>query len=58
VPQQIKGNGQKVEYRKFYKNTKKNFFTVRVTEHKNRNNQRGCGVSSGDIQDPSGCLPV
>ena len=20
--------------------------------------QRGCGVSSGDIQDPPGCLPV
>ena len=31
-----RGNGQKLEHRKFRTNTRKNFFTVRVTEHWNR----------------------
>ena len=30
------GNGQKLEPRKFHMNTTKNFFTVRVMEHWNR----------------------
>ena len=31
-----RGNGHKLEHRKFHSNTWKNFFTVRVTEHWNR----------------------
>jgi len=38
---------------------RKNFFTLRVTQHWNRFSQGGCGVSlSGDIQDPPGRSPV
>ena len=31
-----RGNGHKMEHRKFRTNMRKNFFTVRVTEHWNR----------------------
>ena len=31
-----RGNGQKLEHRKFRTSVRKNFFTVRVTEHWNR----------------------
>ena len=31
-----RGNGRKMEHRKFRATTRKNFFTVRVTEHWNR----------------------
>ncbi|KFV80514.1 hypothetical protein N308_01193, partial [Struthio camelus australis] len=29
-------NGHKLKHRKFHLNMRKNFFTVRVTEHRNR----------------------
>ena len=49
-------SGHKLEYRKFYTNMRKGFFTLRMVE---QSAQTGCGVSfSGDIQNSSGCLPV
>ena len=54
-----RSNGQQLEHRKFHTNMWKNFFTVTLIEHWNQVTQRGCGVSFfGDIQDPSGHLPV
>jgi len=36
VCNRARGNMQKVEHRKFHTNTRKNFFTARVTKHENR----------------------
>ncbi|GAB0178056.1 mitochondrial enolase superfamily member 1 [Grus japonensis] len=52
-----RSNGHKLEHRKFHLNMRKNFFTVRVTEHWNRLPQRGVSFS-GDTQNPSGRDPV
>ena len=32
----MRGNGQKLKHRTLHSNTRKNFYTVRVTEHWNR----------------------
>jgi len=51
-----RSNGLKLEHRKFHTNMQKNFFTLRLMEQVA---QSGCGVFFyGDIQDPSGHLPV
>ncbi|PKU43997.1 hypothetical protein llap_5716 [Limosa lapponica baueri] len=51
-----RGNGHKLEHKKFHLNMRRNFFTLRVAEHRNR---RGGGVSiSGDIQNLPGQVPV
>ena len=34
--ERTRGNGQKREHSKFHTNTQHNFFTMRVTEHRNR----------------------
>ena len=51
-----KDNRHKLGCRKFHMNIRKNFFTLRVTEHWNRLPREV--VESGDIQDLPGCLPV
>ena len=52
-----RSNGLKLEHRKFHTNMQNYFFIVIVTEH--WNTQRNCDVSFyGNIQDPSGCIPV
>lgn len=52
-----RGNGQKLEHRKFHTNMHKNCFTVRVTEHWSRL-PREVVSFSGDIQDLAGDFPA
>jgi len=55
-----RSNRHKLQHRKFHTNTRKNFFTVRVTEHWNRLSRLVVESPSfsGDIQNPLGCFPV
>jgi len=51
------GIRQKLQHNKFHTDMRKNFFTVRMTEH--WNGQRECVVSfTGDIQNLPGDSPV
>jgi len=53
-----RGSGHKLENRKFHINTRKNFFTVRVTALEQAA-QGGDGVVfSGDTEAPSGYFPA
>ena len=53
-----RGNGHKLEHRKFQLNMRKNFFPVRVPEQWHTL-PREVGVSiCGDIQNLPGCVPV
>ena len=54
-----RGNGMKVQHRKFRTNVRLNFFTCECDRALEQAAQGGGGVSfSGDIQDPPGRLPV
>ena len=51
-----RGNGNKLEPKKFHLSMRKNFLTLTVTEPWHLA-QRGGGLFSGDIQNLPGCLP-
>lgn len=53
-----RSNGLELEHRNFRTNMRKNFFTVRVMEPWGRLPREVAVSYSGDIQDPSGHLPV
>ena len=51
-----RGNGHKLTYRQFYLNTRKHFFSVRVTKHWHRLPREGVSIL-GDIQNLTGHFP-
>jgi len=53
-----RGNAHKLEHNMFLTNMRKNFVTLRVTEHWNRLPTEVVGSLSGDIQNLPGCVPV
>ena len=53
-----RGSGHKLENGKFQLNTRKNFFTVRVTALEQAAQGGGGVVFSGDTEDPSGYFPA
>ena len=52
-----RGSGHKLKKRTKFHTNMRNNFSVRMTALEQAA-QRGCGVSSGDIQNPPVCLPV
>ena len=53
-----RGNGHKLNHKKFHLNMRKNFFTLRVIKVLEQAAQRGCEVFSGDTQNSPGRCPV
>lgn len=53
-----RGNRHKLEHMKFHLNMRNNSFTVRVTEDMEQAAQKGCAVSSGDIQNTHEHFPM
>lgn len=54
----IRSSGLKLQHGKFHLSMWKNFFMVGVTEHWNRVSREVVDLLYGDIDDPSGCIPV
>lgn len=53
-----RGKGHTLKHKSFHLNIRKQFFTVRVTEHQNKLSIEVCGVYTlGDIRKPSGHNP-